>query len=310
MARTLEKLRLSRALGLSTRVRMVIFGLLRRLGAVVDWTGLVEVNGFLDSVLDGNGAVHRRGALLEVEQHCARLGSTLKAHLRPGTSDPAVWVQIAGHEEYAVVVERLRELSDIDVATIVDAGANIGLASLYLATAFPRAHILAIEPDMDNYELLVRNVDALGTRVSVVRGAFWPRNEPLRMADAGFRDGRHWARAVERSGRSPRPAAPHLEVIPPAEAAARLGVARVDLLKIDIEGAEAEFFDDDGRAGELLRTAQAIAIEVHPERIDPLRVLLALDAGGFLVTAGRELLIAIRRERLRGAHLPGRPPPR
>ena len=137
------------------------------------------------------------------------------------------------------------------------------------------------------------------------------------MAEGGFRDGRHWARAVERSAvaagsvegsdRVPggaRTAGHALEVVTPAGAAARLGVDRVDLLKIDIEGAEAEFFGDGRHAGELLDTAQAVAIEVHPERIDPLEVLLSLDAAGFLVTVGRELLIAIRRERLRGSAAP------
>ena len=46
-------------------------------------------------------------------------------------------------------------------SVIIDAGANIGLASIWFASKFPEARILAIEPEKSNYELLVRNVEPL-----------------------------------------------------------------------------------------------------------------------------------------------------
>jgi len=40
---------------------------------------------------------------------------------------------------------------------IIDCGANIGCASVWFATQYPKARILAVEPDPDNFRMLVRN---------------------------------------------------------------------------------------------------------------------------------------------------------
>ena len=298
MGRSARKLRLSRVFGVSTWASVVAFGLVRILGRLLPWNRWLEFNHFLDTLLDHGGTVERRGGRIVVEQDLALLGGRLSAELRPGTSDLPTWVQIAGLEDYALVARLLRQRSGFPVRTIVDAGANIGLASLYFAQAFPECRILAVEPDPDNFEILVHNVRRLKDRVECVRAAFWPVDEPLQMDPEPFRGGREWARTVRRleepaeggaSGRVP--------VVTPSGADARLGGLGVDLLKMDIEGAEAEFFADVERCRNLLARTGAIAIEVHPERIDPHQVLYALDEAGFLVVPGRELLIGIRRSR-------------
>src|SRR5262245_59178053 len=42
-------------------------------------------------------------------------------------------------------------------AVIIDAGANIGLASLYFAARFPQARILALEVEPSNFRMLTLN---------------------------------------------------------------------------------------------------------------------------------------------------------
>ena len=65
--------------------------------------------------------------------------------LRAGTSDVLVFIQI--------FVERELEFDMNEVpSSIVDAGANIGLASLYFAHRFPAAKIVALEVDQANFE--------------------------------------------------------------------------------------------------------------------------------------------------------------
>ena len=300
MGRRARKLRLSRVFGLSAWVSLVAFGLVRILVRLLPWNRWLEFNDLLDTLLDRRGTVERRGGRVVVEQDLARLGGRLSAELRPGTSDLPTWAEVVGLEDYAVVERLLRQRSGLPVRTIVDAGANIGLTSLYFAQAFPECRILAIEPDPDNFEMLVHNVRRLKDRVDCVRAAFWPVDEPLQMNPEPFRGGREWARTVRRledpaggggAGRVP--------VVTPSGADARLGGGGVDLLKIDIEGAEAEFFADVERCRNLLARTGAIAIEVHPERIDPHQVLYALDEAGFLVVPDRQLLIGIRRNRRR-----------
>jgi FkbM family methyltransferase len=298
MGRLARKLRLSAVFGLSAWTSMVAFGFVRILGRLAPWNRWLEFNDFLDTLVDRGGTVERRDGRVVVEQGLALLGGRLRAELRPGTSDLPTWVQIVGQEDYAIVERLLRQRSGRPIRTIVDAGANIGLASLYFAEAFPECRILAVEPDPDNFEILVLNVRSLKDRVECVRAAFWPVDEPLQMDPEPFRGGREWARTVRRveepvegGGASTVP------VVTPPEAVARLGGGPVDLLKMDIEGAEAEFFADVDRCRNLLTQTRAIAIEVHPERIDPHRVLYALDEAGFLVVPSHDFLFGIRRSR-------------
>jgi len=275
---------------------MMAFGLVRILGRLVPWNRWLEFNDFLDTLLDRGGTVERRGGRVVVEQGLAQLGGRLRAELRPGTSDLPTWVQIAGLEDYAVVERLLRQRSGRPILTIVDAGANIGLTSLYFAQAFPECRILAIEPEPDNFEMLVHNVRRLKGRVECVRAAFWPVDEPLQMDPEPFRGGREWARTVRRLEElAVQGASGKVPVVTPSGADARLGGRGVDLLKMDIEGAEAEFFADVERCRNLLVRTGAIALEVHPERIDLHQVLYALDEAGFLVVPGRDFLFGIRR---------------
>ena len=52
---------------------------------------------------------------------------------------------------------------------IVDAGANIGVSPIYFNANVPGALIVAIEPDLQNFKLLVKNVE--GLNVEVIHGA-------------------------------------------------------------------------------------------------------------------------------------------
>src|SRR5687768_15197616 len=71
-------------------------------------------------------------------------------HLRPGTSDVWILDQVVTKREYAVD-------GIAPARAIVDAGANIGLATAFFATEHPTATILAIEPEAANHALLVQN---------------------------------------------------------------------------------------------------------------------------------------------------------
>lgn len=71
--------------------------------------------------------------------------------LRFPSSDPDTFEQIFVSNEYDFLVETQPQI-------IVDAGANIGLASIYFANNYPEAKIIAIEPEQSNFELLKKNV--------------------------------------------------------------------------------------------------------------------------------------------------------
>lgn len=74
-------------------------------------------------------------------------------------------IYFQGHHDeitllYEIFVEecyRTEEIQNPEV--IIDAGANIGLSSLYFAMSYPSATVYAIEPDPPNFKLLVANTE-------------------------------------------------------------------------------------------------------------------------------------------------------
>ena len=97
--------------------------------------------------------------------------------LRMRTNDLMGWRDIFQNHEYLLNAPSPPE-------TIVDAGANIGLTSVYFANKWPHARIIAIEPEPENFRQLVRNSRHYPTIVPVL-GAVWNENTRLSLFDPG-----------------------------------------------------------------------------------------------------------------------------
>jgi hypothetical protein len=90
-----------------------------------------------------------------------------RVHLRLANSDFAAFKQVFVGREYDLsaiggargrVDARYQAILDAGKTPIViDAGANVGAASLWFARAFPQAAIVAVEPDPENARLLRLN---------------------------------------------------------------------------------------------------------------------------------------------------------
>ena len=186
------------------------------------------------------------------------LGIRTPIRYRPGTSDFLTLRQILGRRESLPALESRPGF-------IIDAGANIGCTSLLYANRWPEAAILAVEPDGGNCDLFEKNLRDY-PNVTLVRGAVWPHGGALRISNPGSEP---WSRRVAPDGvgnwirgRS---------IPEPLDLAGR---SAVDLLKLDIEGAERELFSHGtsewiGRVGTLL-------VELH-DRMRP-GCSAALDA--------------------------------
>ena len=73
--------------------------------------------------------------------------------LRGKSSDFRVFDEIFLKEQYN------SHLLPKNPKVILDAGANIGLSSVYFANRFPNAQVFALEPENSNYELLSVNTE-------------------------------------------------------------------------------------------------------------------------------------------------------
>ena len=200
--------------------------------------------------------------------------------LRPGTSDILLYRQ--------VIIERQYDrLTLPGVRTIVDCGANIGLVSAYLLCKYPEARVVAIEPDPVNHALCLRNLEQFGERATVVRAALWGRPTTLAVVQSPQRG--TWASTV-----APRDGAGGTEAVEGLDVPgllARFGLGTVDLLKIDIEGAETEVF----AAPDLswLDHVRCIAIEVEPRNEALFRRALS-DKPFVLLPKRGDVTVAVR----------------
>lgn len=206
----------------------------------------------------------------------------------PGT-DLDTLSEIFVHRVYEGIICREK-----DPSYIVDLGANIGLATLYMANAFPRSSIFAVEPDPGNYAILKRNVAGLvaKSRCTTVNAAVWGRDTSL-VAGIPTAGGYDAIQVRESTGHA-LGNGNQVEGMSMDSIFAASRFPRIDVLKIDIEGAETQLFQ-----GNLnwLDKVSTIAIEFHGTSRDQSGFDAAVEAHGFSVEAGdhRHTLYACRR---------------
>lgn len=180
-----------------------------------------------------------------------------RVHLRPKSTDAhAFWqVFIAGDYDFPIGTQPV---------FIVDAGAHIGFATLYFLHRFPDARILAIEPETSNADLFAVNTSAY-QNIQLHRAALWKEHRLLNIENP---DADSWSFRVQESdnrsgGINAITIADILEVN-----------SHIDILKLDIEGAEKELFSGDNG---WLKNVGMIIIEFH-ERYAPGSTRMITDA--------------------------------
>jgi FkbM family methyltransferase len=152
--------------------------------------------------------------------------------VRIGTTDVSVLRQVLQECQYdAPLPSRPRR--------IVDAGANIGLAAVFFANKYPESEIVAVEPEESNFRLLKENAKPY-PNIHPIQGALWSQEGELLLIDPdsghhGFQTADINASALHSLG--------HVSAHTVNTLMKRMNWVRVDLLKVDIEGAEKEVFE-------------------------------------------------------------------
>jgi FkbM family methyltransferase len=161
---------------------------------------------------------------------------------------------------------------------IVDCGSNIGASVLWFASRYPRAHVLAVEPARDNFELLRQNCAHLDADLRLAGIA--SEDGFARLTDPG--EGSLAYRTIPAGTESGLPA-----VSLPTLLKSKSPLTYTSfLLKLDIEGAEKPLFDDDCSA---IAHFPVIIMEPHDWFLPGQATSLGFFR--FHAAAGRELLI-------------------
>jgi len=176
--------------------------------------------------------------------------------LRDGTS----LVVRSGLEDYWIASEIFFDLQYqppmpvpfAEFEVIVDVGANVGYSCLWFAHACPNAHILAFEPlpahvAQANLNLALND---LTRRVDLVAAAASTASGTLALEPAGART----AVVSEPS--------PHSLTVPAVDWLSRLPRGSIDLVKMDIEGAERPLLAD-ARFADVAQRIRYLVIEWH-----------------------------------------------
>lgn len=181
--------------------------------------------------------------------------------LRKHSSDLQVLESVILQEEYKIVTEKRKQCK-----TIVDAGGNIGLTTVYLHAFYPEATFMIIEPDDKNFSLLKKNLEQNKiSKTKLFNNALWVSNEKL-VINNSFRDGKDWSLTVEKaSGTTAQKGSDFLEGISLQEVCTTAGIETIDLLKIDIEGAERFLFTDPSFLEHVSDAVTLLVIEIHDE---------------------------------------------
>lgn len=160
-------------------------------------------------------------------------GAGRKVGFRLGTSDIDVLYSVWGRRDYDCVLNRAVKTRD-DVTTILDAGAYVGYSALYFADRFPKATIFAVEPEPGNFALLMHNV-ADCPRIVPIQAAIWKRSGVTAVCDRGTGP---WGYAVSELVKGKPLVAKDVPSVTIDEIIQRYCLDRINLIKLDVEGAE------------------------------------------------------------------------
>jgi FkbM family methyltransferase len=167
--------------------------------------------------------------------------------LRPFAGDLFVLYEVLAFNAYHIAPSLL---PTDNVRLIVDCGANIGITSLFFAARYPGATILSVEPHPENFALLKTNVAQV------------PRILPIQACVTGKSQG-EVRFTVDQATWGNRIAEDDDGVFVPATTIEELchqnGFHKIDLLKLDIEGAEEQVL----RNGTFLARTGYIIVELH-----------------------------------------------
>ncbi len=153
---------------------------------------------------------------------------------------------------------------------VVDAGANSGLFSLICAQFAKK--VVALEPFPENYLRLLQNVEKKHSHNLVpLPNALWHNNDSVKIFE-GRHSGEH--SIYSKSNRFIE--APSVTL---GELTEKFGT--IDLLKLDIEGAEFAVFEH--LPSSVLERINAVVGEVHLEHGNLNKIVAKLEAAGFTV---------------------------
>ncbi|MBU1682748.1 FkbM family methyltransferase, partial [Patescibacteria group bacterium] len=166
---------------------------------------------------------------------------------REDTTDMAIFKQIFIQKDYDFPI-------NMNPKFIIDGGANVGYASLFFANKFPDAEIVAIEPEDSNFEVLQKNTSEY-KQVKTIKAGIWHKKAKLKIV------GTEWGKCGFMTKEVDTADTYDAKTITIDEILKQSKYDEIDILKLDVEGAEKEIFSSNYDS--WLGKVNVLIIELH-----------------------------------------------
>jgi FkbM family methyltransferase len=166
--------------------------------------------------------------------------------------DFATFEEVILKEDYNLTI-------NFNPSTIIDGGANIGLTSVFFANKYPNADIVAVEPEEGNFEMLKKNTKNYG-RISLIRSGIWSHSAILSVIDEGKGNNSFTVAEIL------SPKVDSINAISIYDIMQERSWDTIDILKLDIEGAEKNVFKKNFE--QWLPLVKILIIEFHDRMVE------------------------------------------
>lgn len=190
-------------------------------------------------------------------------GLKLYLHLKSGAKTPIslpwlkhpVYFRSGGDAKIfeQIFIDREYEFPiSFEPKTILDLGANVGYAALYFTNRYPATQIFSLEPESRNFEQAQLNTQ-LYPNIQLVKGAVWHEPSMINLVDPGLGEASFMVEAG--SGLN------NVKAFSISEIMDMMKIATIDILKMDIEGAEKNLFETNYQS--WLPRTKMLMVETH-----------------------------------------------
>jgi FkbM family methyltransferase len=170
-------------------------------------------------------------------------------YLRNNPSDTQIFTQIFLREELKVELPECPRV-------IIDGGANIGMATLYLKNRYPEATIFSVEPDKSNFAILKKNTEKYKD-IFCYNNGIW--NKKIRLTIENKNAGNE--SFIVKEANIDELNDDIIDAITIDDLVISNNIRKIDLLKLDIEGSECKVFYDNYKG--WLALTENMIVEIH-----------------------------------------------
>ncbi len=139
-------------------------------------------------------------------------------------------LRFLNHELFGLEIYKFK--NEKDTPLIIDCGANIGLSVIYFKRLFPKAKVIAFEPDKKIFDYLKFNINSFGFKdVELINKGLWKEETVLKFFSEGADGGRIANESMHEN---------IIEIETVKLSSYLNNETHIDFLKLDIEGAETQ----------------------------------------------------------------------